>query len=656
MQMKKTKRLKNKIIFYVMAVSILLAVCVVKVMSEGSIRSTNTVVLDNMQITARIAAQDISANLHLLTERMHDLALEDVFSNPASTPEEKQTRLTQASLQIEFVWLSAYDVNGNKLFGDETAPASIADTGYYADLTETQNIVIGDPYYENDIVQLCVGAPFKEDDEVTGYLIGSYKYDVLNDVLSLLILGNTGSSLLLNEEGMVIGDLNLQNIIDKKTYQDVFPTAKTNRLWEDILSAQTGSALMKLDEYRYYVGYTPIPGTNWTLFIHAPQWEFLDTVVKTLEFCIAGSLILLFIAMIIIVPLASRTSHSLSSATKRLQALANGNLTDEVTLSNSNDETRILTQALSQTITSLNDYIQNIQNSLGSLSHGDYTIQIPDNFTGDFTSIHDSLMNITDSLNQTMQKMNQSSIDVNRNANTVSNFAKRLTDGAINQSALLEELEQNMLAITESIEKNKDNVLQMETCSENAEEKTSLGNKYMNSMLETMEQIHDAVDEISKISRMVEKISLQTNLLSFNASIEASRAGEAGKGFAVVAQEIGQLSTQTAEALQQTSTIISDAVTIIEKGLHTAKDTATAFQEIREVSKHYHEISNRLADTVSEQTSSVTYVNKNLDSLKDINDSNQVLAEETSKMAANSLKQSESLKRYVSQVKLKHMN
>ena len=30
------------------------------------------------------------------------------------------------------------------------------------------------------------------DGEVTGYLVGSYKYDFLNDVLSLLILGNTG--------------------------------------------------------------------------------------------------------------------------------------------------------------------------------------------------------------------------------------------------------------------------------------------------------------------------------------------------------------------------------------------------------------------------------------------------------------------------------
>lgn len=654
--MKRTKKLKNKIIFYVMAVSILLAACIVKVMSEGSIRSTNAIVLDNMQITARIAAQDISANLHLLTERMHDLALEDVFSNPDSTMDDKQARLTTASLQIEFVWLSAYDVNGNKLFGDEIAPASISETAYYADLTQTQNIVIGDPYYENDVVQLCVGAPFKEGDEVTGYLIGSYKYDVLNDVLSLLILGDTGSSFLLNEDGRVIGDVNLQNIIDNKTYQDIFPASKNDSLWEDILCAQTGSALMKLDKYRYYVGYTPVPGTNWTLFIHAPQREFLGTVIRTLEFCIAGSVVLLLLAMIIIIPVASKTSRSLSSATVRLQALANGNLTDEVLPSKTNDETRILTQALSQTITSLNNYIQAIQSSLGSLSNGDYTIQIPDNFTGDFTSIRDSLINITNSLNQTMQKMNQSSIDVNRNSNKVSDFAQRLNDGAANQSALLEELDRNMSAITASIEKNKDNVLQMETCSENAEEKTSLGNKHMQSMLKSMEQIHDAVDEISKISRMVEKISLQTNLLSFNASIEASRAGEAGKGFAVVAQEIGQLSTQTADALQQTGTIISDAVTIIEKGLHTAEETATAFQEIREVSRQYLEISNQLSDTVSEQTSSVSYVNRNLDSLKEINDANQVLAEETSKMAASSLEQSESLKQYVSQVKLKTTN
>ena len=67
--MKKYQNLKQKIILYVMSVSILITVLITTIMSMGSIRSTNVVLLDNMQITARIAAQNISSNLHLLTDR-----------------------------------------------------------------------------------------------------------------------------------------------------------------------------------------------------------------------------------------------------------------------------------------------------------------------------------------------------------------------------------------------------------------------------------------------------------------------------------------------------------------------------------------------------------------------------------------------------------
>ena len=140
----------------------------------------------------------------------------------------------------------------------------------------------------------------------------------------------------------------------------------------------------------------------------------MDTVYFSIVLSIVLALLLLIIAAAIIVPLANKISSSLSLATRRLQELANGDLTTEVIQSKANDETTILTSALSKTITSLNNYIHSIETCLGALSSGDYTIHVPDDFHGDFVSIQSSLSNITESLNHTMLQVNHSSKEVNK--------------------------------------------------------------------------------------------------------------------------------------------------------------------------------------------------------------------------------------------------
>jgi methyl-accepting chemotaxis protein len=71
---------------------------------------------------------------------------------------------------------------------------------------------------------------------------------------------------------------------------------------------------------------------------------------------------------------------------------------------------------------------------------------------------------------------------------------------------------------------------------------------------------------IGEITAFVNDIADQTNILAFNASIEASRAGEQGKGFNVVADEIKALAAQSKKATQQIRQILGD----IEKATSTA--------------------------------------------------------------------------------------
>ena len=61
------------------------------------------------------------------------------------------------------------------------------------------------------------------------------------------------------------------------------------------------------------------------------------------------------------------------------------------------------------------------------------------------------------------------------------------------------------------------------------------------------------VEQIDRVTALVNSIAGQTNLLALNATIEAARAGPAGRGFAVVAQEVKNLAAQTTQALTDIS-------------------------------------------------------------------------------------------------------
>jgi methyl-accepting chemotaxis protein len=106
-------------------------------------------------------------------------------------------------------------------------------------------------------------------------------------------------------------------------------------------------------------------------------------------------------------------------------------------------------------------------------------------------------------------------------------------------------------------------------------EKVLLVAKMAVAMVHSLDDAMAAVSEIERYIVHVQKITKQTNLLSLNASIEASRAGEAGKGFAVIADELKSLSKGIEELAYGMKSKISGIATSVKSSHEMLEEIAT---------------------------------------------------------------------------------
>ena len=71
-------------------------------------------------------------------------------------------------------------------------------------------------------------------------------------------------------------------------------------------------------------------------------------------------------------------------------------------------------------------------------------------------------------------------------------------------------------------------------------------------------RLSNKVDKIRMVMHVMDEVAQKTELLSLNASIEATRAGEMGKGFALVANEIRSMAETSKRSSQEIRRIVDD--------------------------------------------------------------------------------------------------
>jgi len=92
--------------------------------------------------------------------------------------------------------------------------------------------------------------------------------------------------------------------------------------------------------------------------------------------------------------------------------------------------------------------------------------------------------------------------------------------------------------------------------------------------------IQTGASRVTEIVQVIGEIANQTNLLAFNAAIEAARAGAHGVGFSVVAGEVRKLAERSSQAAGEISRLINESVSHVASGAEVTREAAQSFEGI----------------------------------------------------------------------------
>lgn len=485
-------------------------------------------------------------------------------------------------------------------------------------------------------------------DDKTKYSSDEYVMSIIQEIVpnkGFVVIDVAKQQIMDMFEKYDLGEGSIVGLVTRDGREVVFGTEEANVFsnlahFNDAISGveHTDDIYEKYNGKEYLFLYDNTEVANVTVCALIPKDTILKQVtgIKTLNL-IYVSVACIF-AIVTVIFITGGVSRAISSLMKSMAQASKGDLTTKFE-SKSNDEFLVLTNGISNMVTSMRKLIAEVQ---------EVGLKVSGSSSG----------------------VSKTSEDLLVAAKGISMTIDDIEKGVVQQAGDTEQCLLQMAGLSEQITHVYNNTNEIEAIADNTKNIAEEGIVIVNELSEKSKATADITQNvITKIQEfelqsknigsfvsIINDIASQTNLLSLNASIEAARAGDAGLGFAVVAEEIRKLADQSVQAANQIQNIVKEIADKTQNTIDTAKQAENivnsqtvslnkTVQVFDNINEHVNNLANNL-NNISDGIKKIEIAkNDTMDAIQNISAVSEETAASAEEVSATALNQIDSVER-----------
>lgn len=526
--------------------------------------------------------------------------------------------LAKQQERLGFLYMGIANPNGDIKFTNGTT-INIANQDYF------KRALSGDTYMSDPItneidgsLNFAFAAPiYGEEKQILGAVVALSDCLELSEIVKTITYGESGYAYILSKDCTTIAHPNVSLVVngdnDLENVKEDPSLAPLVELEKKMIAGESGFGQYVYNGAVKYMGYAPIPGTEWSIGVTVSQGEILAPVKDLRNAIFLATLVALLLGFIITYFIGRTMGTGVRRIAVQLDKVAAGDLTGEVeeVLLKRQDEFGVSGRSLQTMITNLRAMVNSISASSHEVAASSEELAAQgENIASTMEEVAASSQQIAAGMEEiaaATQEINASSEEINASLNMLQQEAEQGRQQAI-------EIEKRAIRVQEGAQQSQQTAAEISETIQAKLEKS----------------IADArvVDQISHLAENIAGIADQTNLLALNAAIEAARAGEQGRGFAVVAEEVRKLaedSSQAVASIQALTRQVQEAIGVLIDNSNAAlefmsENVLRDYRLMVDIGKQYkddsaaiYQLTDKITQTVNQVVTAMQEISRSLE-------------------------------------------